>query len=535
MDVKKSYGLRVVLVGLPVLVLVSVALFAARKVCEVIFYEAEGLRDAVARIEPSGLVPEVDKDEQTTEHSYVEARLSDSAPYGSLGLIREFSGLSDGYSGTGGQWVSHKVCSPSYARRVSRPRLFWEEIYYDEVLGQFVQVRMRRHEDTSRPRWTKEILAYAGPSGVAQAGEDFKKLGRFQGPLLRAGHVGSGFVIYDQGLSRFFRIDWRQEKVSKGAKVDEKSGHKPVQVGPRLHNKTVERTPRLRWQGPYKEIRTENGTVQRVRLGKSMGLWEGPNIMLVLDATGRVDWLDTESLEFVGPAGYLLRQQGRCTTSDVLAYRAVPFTVEGQAKGLVVATVDPSLFVVSLGVFDEKGGLKKVKHKGIAVANLPGGVAYMVWRYGLENLQAPLSLLGTYFSAGAIEPAAGRRGLFLLGNSLMAMFARDPGESIILKFLAAVFVIMLPAWLLGIVLAWRVAKDASRLGLPKRVWLCWVAGTIGFGLCAYITYRLTRPTEVLVTCVNCGKTRRPDMDRCHNCQSAWQVPELAPPSWRVVD
>jgi uncharacterized OB-fold protein len=60
-------------------------------------------------------------------------------------------------------------------------------------------------------------------------------------------------------------------------------------------------------------------------------------------------------------------------------------------------------------------------------------------------------------------------------------------------------------------------------------------GIIAFGLSGYITYRLTRPRETLVTCANCGKLRRPDMNKCHRCGSKWHVPELTPPTWRVLD
>jgi uncharacterized OB-fold protein len=39
----------------------------------------------------------------------------------------------------------------------------------------------------------------------------------------------------------------------------------------------------------------------------------------------------------------------------------------------------------------------------------------------------------------------------------------------------------------------------------------------------------------LVTCANCGRMRRPDMEKCHRCGSKWYVPELIPPTWRVLD
>jgi hypothetical protein len=92
----------------------------------------------------------------------------------------------------------------------------------------------------------------------------------------------------------------------------------------------------------------------------------------------------------------------------------------------------------------------------------------------------------------------------------------------------------LPAFLLSLLLAWRVTHDGARLGLSKNARAAWVAGTVAFGLPAYITYRLTRPKVALVTCANCGLGRRPDREKCQRCGSPWGVPELVPPAWRVL-
>ncbi|MHC4740176.1 MAG: hypothetical protein ACYS9Y_14805, partial [Planctomycetota bacterium] len=69
----------------------------------------------------------------------------------------------------------------------------------------------------------------------------------------------------------------------------------------------------------------------------------------------------------------------------------------------------------------------------------------------------------------------------------------------------------------------------------KRSKLYWLIGTVVFGLAAYISYRLTRPRETLVSCPNCGRLRRPDMDKCHRCGSGWVVAEMVAPNWRVIN
>ena len=152
----------------------------------------------------------------------------------------------------------------------------------------------------------------------------------------------------------------------------------------------------------------------------------------------------------------------------------------------------------------------------------------------LENLQPVVLSLASYLTASSFEATAGHSALFILPNSFVAMLSRDANQSIIVRLLFSLLLI-LPSIILGIWLACRVSKDATVVGLSKSAKLYWLIGTIAFGLSAYITYRLTRPRITLVTCPNCGRLRRPDMTRCHRCGRKWQVPELTPPAWRVID
>jgi hypothetical protein len=95
--------------------------------------------------------------------------------------------------------------------------------------------------------------------------------------------------------------------------------------------------------------------------------------------------------------------------------------------------------------------------------------------------------------------------------------------------------LILPSILLAFWLVCQVVKDAAVIGLSRKARRWWILGTIAFGLPAYITYKLTKPKITLVTCPNCGKPRRPDMDTCHRCNSLWHIPELTPPNWRVLN
>ena len=116
----------------------------------------------------------------------------------------------------------------------------------------------------------------------------------------------------------------------------------------------------------------------------------------------------------------------------------------------------------------------------------------------------------------------------------MGMLGRQVGEDHIWRFSKGVLLI-LPSIILSIFFAARVVRDAAKVGFSEDARLWWLLGTLCFGLTAYITYRLTKPKDVLVTCPNCGRLRRTDMDICHHCRSKWVVGELTPPSWQVVD
>ncbi|MCX5635815.1 MAG: hypothetical protein NTW55_08260, partial [Planctomycetota bacterium] len=128
---------------------------------------------------------------------------------------------------------------------------------------------------------------------------------------------------------------------------------------------------------------------------------------------------------------------------------------------------------------------------------------------------------------------AGHNALFILPNSFVAMTARRIDQTITAKLFLAVFIIF-PSLVLSIWLTRKVACDAAMVGLSDRARFYWKIGTILFGLSAYIAYRLTRPDITLVTCENCGKLRRPDMENCHRCGCKWHIPELTAPPWRVV-
>jgi hypothetical protein len=168
-----------------------------------------------------------------------------------------------------------------------------------------------------------------------------------------------------------------------------------------------------------------------------------------------------------------------------------------------------------------------------AYFHLPGAYGLTLAKLTLESLHPPVLLFLSYFPASRFEATAGYRSLLLLPDSFVAMKARDKSSWWGERFLVSM-VFLIPALVLAALFAWRIARDGSRIGLSERERTAWIVGTVLFGPAAYITYRVTRPGVVFVTCANCGLGRRPDRDKCHHCGSPWAVPELTPPAWRVI-
>ncbi|MHC4070381.1 MAG: hypothetical protein ACYSR8_12555, partial [Planctomycetota bacterium] len=339
-----------------------------------------------------------------------------------------------------------------------------------------------------------------------------------------------------------------------------------------------------------------NGAIYEVKnkpvIANAHGRETGP-YLLVLDKSGLITLLDRESLKFAHvdgpfvptgrlprPTTYFGRRGGIARPSDLLGYEVWPLTltthffenpeskkvffgepsightkpspskIERKYLGMFAAGLSRNGTALTLSVFDEKGKLiksaessftKKAGNRTLSYLSSkavffrsPWASTFTIIKYLAENLQAPILSIGSYFTASAFEAGTGHRGLFLLPNSFIAMWGRERAGNFVERFFDAL-VWIFPSIIFSIWLATRVSKNAVVVGLSENARLYWIIGTVGFGLVAYITYRLTRPKITLVTCQNCGKMRRPDMASCHRCKSDWFVPELTPPAWRVLD
>ncbi len=304
----------------------------------------------------------------------------------------------------------------------------------------------------------------------------------------------------------------------------------------------------------------------------------------VLDASGQIDLLDIETLTFAGIAGYLptpeglFPSQGRARPEDMLAFNAIKLEMmsetnwqslkdpekrkaltaeEKYSKYLGMAVVATSREGTSqaLAVFDPNG--KRVEyqetqlwersyrgeHRRGAFASTSSAKAALfarpwapvvtICKYLTENLHPPVLSIASFFLASTFEAGSGYRAIFFQPNSFLAAKGRHTTEHIVYRTFGAIWFI-LPAFFFSILLTIAVTKDARKRGLSKRSILFWRVVTLALGLPAYITYRLTRLRITLVTCSACGQLRRPDQQRCHRCNSAWERPDLSAPTWRII-
>ena len=232
----------------------------------------------------------------------------------------------------------------------------------------------------------------------------------------------------------------------------------------------------------------------------------------------------------INPVYYILIKKSKGRTweaKDVRYFGMCACSLSREGTALAVAVFDPNGKLVYRGDTQDKGGISTAS---AVYSESPMATTIL---FLLENLQPPAFEIASYLCGDSIEPSASHRALFILPNSFVGMLGRYNGT----KFDKEVFLPLLmgPSLILSIWLGFRVRKDAKILGLSGTANKWWTAGTIAFGLPAYITYRLIRPKETLVTCQNCGQLRRPDMEICHRCGSKWEMPELTPPNWRICD
>ncbi len=530
--------------GFVVLFFLSLLLFWLRWFCNV--YLVENLLPESAKsvsLQPSKLIPEeIENEPNVANHSSITASFHNPM-INSLGFFDYMSSLTPIGDNSNIYWFDFDSSENK-----------GEALYFDEKIGQIVYQHYSKEISNDYIERDKTEILYAGPEGISETYD--KKLGRFLSPVRNAlSHYSYIVTIYDNNTRRFYTIDFDEKSIIKGPQLSEDDIHKPVQIG--LLQKNPEMLY-LNWQSVLVDKNTEdkkhlNTQLVSVNVNEAELPWFP--YLLVLDETGRIDFLDKKKLDFVDFSGDELSSEFKLPTDrrEFLAYKVLPLAVgpEGKFNGMYIACINRDGTAITLDVYDAEGKMVTIKTSEIRYYdsrgreiiipsnqaihfNIPWGPAVTITRYLLESLQSPILSFVSYLSANSFDAGSGHMALFILPDSFIAMpgrFIKNAFNESFLSFL----LLMLPSVILSFILAGKVGKDATISGFSHNERMVWITGTLAFGLAAYITYRLVKPKTTLVTCQNCGKPRRPDMDKCHRCKSSWHVPELTPPSWRVVD
>lgn len=559
MKLLTSYPVRVLATGFVVLTLLSIPLFWLRFLCRVSLSERMPVRNV--SIEPSGYIsPEMEGDPNLAQRSRVSATMRPELSMFLLGIV---------------DYVLSRSSMPGNSNvYVARSKENWA--YFDEKSGQIIY----RHTDAEtvpdNSRLPKQVQYHIGPEGVSEIPDE--SLGRFVEPIIDLSWVyressrnkPGDLILYDCRLRQFFKIDFDRPQVVKGPELGDDILYDPIRIGLLEKNQFY---LDLDWLPPRME--TSGYRYRRGRYGLQTGAViqsaqhhdAGPHL-LVLDKSGRIDLLDKEKLQFVGTAGRLPQpatlfgDENSTMPDNMLSYQVKPLYLGAQIDpnesegggrqtpdpnslryaGVYAASLSRDGTALAVATFDDEGHAKSWISGGRRRGSSPEmayfGAAWApmstVGKYLTESLHPPILSVASCLTASAFEAGTGHRALFLLPNSFVAMNARDNRGQFDARLIATLMLIS-PSIILAAWLAFRVAKDAAAVGFSKNVRSFWALLTLALGLTGYITYRLTRPKITLVTCCNCGKPRRPDMDTCHRCGGKWDVPELTPPVWRVMN
>lgn len=576
MNTRLGNLINVIATGFIVLAVFSFALFCGRLFCNVQLMESMPWEYKTVAISPSGLVPgegpprrqnpPVKPDAEAwilidpnTRLSAIQSNIADGVfKMEAVGFVQQILREKTEY-----QYRDEKGIYYRYADKNNY-------LLFNNRSGLFVCKGESSTKTSGGEQITEISEAFAGPNGISENAST--SLGRFEKLIVSRFFDGKVQPIYDRNKRCFFTVDFNKKNVIKGLELAKGDSREPVAMG-WIQKGTVS-SMSLRWLSP--EVKDVNGewVSQKLFLTDSAEPDKGRDYRSLLDPSkeritvlarnGRIYELDTVNWS-LRETGYLpvpasvfssLEPKGVAAPVDLLAYEVHPIysylkvRKENQKSwdakdvkylGMCVGSLSREGTALAVVVFDPNGKLiyradtqNQAWSSAEAIYGRGGESVWTLGEYIVENLHPPVLEAASYLCGNCFEASAGHRALFILPNSFLGILGRDNDLQFLQRQVLA-FVLMGPSLILSFCLAWKVRKDAKLTGLSNTAGKWWTAGTIAFGLPAYITYRLTRHKEVLITCQNCGRMRRPDMENCHHCGSKWEMPDLIPPNWRICD
>ncbi len=590
-----NHPIKILATGFIVLVFLSLPLFWIRFICETSISMGMPDEATYVRIEPSGLVPpEIENDPNVVRHSCASANIHPLRPFSAVGIADYFLArypqghLSNIYFHKGNEWTYFDkssgllVCNyygtqvmPDKSTRANNVKVYIgpegiAEIP-DKTLGRFAEPIIYGTWNFRIDGIPRELIVYDKHLRRFFRIDSGKK-SVFKGPELAKDNshnpIQIGRLNKNSSESQFFWLQAPRVKVTNKDPNDYRTrgDDEPIipdfltqSAGPYLlvldrssridllDKETLEFVGTGGWLpapetyfGVEPSFVTPNNLSDYEVCPLVLSKFYGQNGELLGMAFGEPEPYEMEALD-ASPNSRRARR---------VPVRYLDSRMEKEYLGLFVTSTLRDGTALALAVFDAQGKRIKTEYTRMPIRigsddsylqsskaafwKAPWAPVSTIGKYLAENLHPPVLSLASCFTASMFEAGSGHRALFLLPNSFVAMIARDSQGNIAERF-SSVLGLMLPSIILAIWLSGRVGKNAALVGLSPNARLYWIAGTIAFGLVGYITYRLCRPMITLVTCANCGRPRRPDMDKCHLCGSHWHVPELIPPAWRVLD
>ncbi len=398
----------------------------------------------------------------------------------------------------------------------------WQVIYYDKNLRLFVECRIDRTRNGLETSYKNTILSYIGTDGVSEKNDNDKKFGK----LLFGNFFCSDLTFFDKISRRFYRIAFNENnKIYQGPVLDASLGD-IVQIG------SIGKNEYLVGGIKFNSSSSEESPTKENKFIFATPFTYGP---MAMNSDGRVFLVKNNDLTIKTTGQIADIYASQLKPNNLFAYNFQILTRNEQIKGAVLTGISPQGYTPYVMVFDENGNLINTKASYI---NPPMKAESLPWsfvaKYLLENLQPWCLGIASYYTADKVDLAYMFRGMFIMPDSCIAFFGRETGDAgKIVQLRAASFVFLLPSLLIGLALGIRVYIKSGRAGLAKAERKAWLFTVLLLGIPGYIGYKLTNPRQIQITCKNCGKGRRPDMDSCHNCGATWNLDELDPPKWSV--
>ncbi len=427
-------------------------------------------------------------------------------------------------------------------------------IYYDDNIRCYV-IRYFTHRD-GELEITK--TTFIGPKGLADTTSEFSRIGQFQNPDSRVIFSKSGqniFLIHDRNLQQFFKLSLTDRSFMPGPKLDRPCiDFHTIRHGYGMHieynpAQTIHSNDQSYYPADVSPVIPESiqpmsgeQTVRTRLLNRFADFIVTDNQFWTpaMDNQGDIFQLDLNTLTLTTIIGTINLAGISDCEKELLSWQAQYFFEEDRFRGMVTAYLDRTGIASSLQVFDPEGRIIDDGKGRLANELLysydasPESAILCGITLITESLIPPLLSWLNAFVEGSGDAIAARQSIFLMPDSMIkTIVSHETNE--IGEYVWFIFLAYGPALLISFLMGLTVWFSARRKNLSKQASLGWLLACTWLGLPAFLTYWFTRNETPRVTCINCGRLRLVDLERCQYCEAVWEPAELQAPLWRIID